>query len=58
MQTCPSDSHGRKKLPAENGERSYYFVFDKFPTLPNGKIDAVNLKKTVVKMAADLKQQA
>ena len=52
MRTELSEKLAKYKIPA------HFFVFDKFPTLPTGKIDAVNLKKTVVKMAADLKQQA
>ena len=40
------------KIPA------YFVVYDSFPSLPNGKVDAVNLKKDVIAKVTDLKEQA
>ena len=37
------------KLPA------HYIVYDSFPSLPNGKIDGVNLKKDVVERVVEIK---
>ena len=36
------------KIPA------HFFVYDSFPSLPNGKVDSVNLKKEVIQKAKEL----
>ena len=44
-------------LLAKFKQPSYYIVYDKFPLLPNGKIDAVNLKKDMLTKLEKIKQE-
>ncbi len=48
MRTMLSEKLAKYKVPA------HFIVYDAFPLLPNGKIDAVNLKNNVVKRIKQL----
>ena len=44
-------------LLAKFKQPSYYIVYDKFPLLPNGKVDVVNLKKDMLARLAEIKKE-
>lgn len=46
-----------EKILAKFKQPSYYVVYDKFPLLPNGKVDAINLKKDMLTKLEKIKQK-
>ena len=48
MRAALAGKLAKYKIPA------YFIVYDKFPFLPNGKVDAVNLKKDVIEKVSRL----